>query len=393
MAPLTPPRRPTVCIDCRYIRERPSGIATIVQALVDCIPGWAPDLDFVLIKHPQAPARLCAASNVREVVVAREANGPATLFALPRFIDLAGVDLFHCPFNILPHGLWMRTVVTVCDVMWLKTPGWARSPGWWGYVQQAFYQHGTWRSIRHATRIIAISKATHDEIASLDPRAASRTRVVLEGVAVEFRRLHGEDGVQRVQRVRAKYVPGAKRYVLTVGQYVGYKNHETVVRAFALAFQHDPDVHLVLVQRLGNGQRGLTEIARSMGIADRVHILPSVSQDDLIALYNGALALCHPSLVEGFGNPPAEAMACGCPVVTSNRSSMPEVSGVAALLVDPEDSAEVARGLRRVAYDAGLANSMRDRGLKRAGELSWQACARATLDVYREVLQAPPSSM
>jgi glycosyltransferase involved in cell wall biosynthesis len=378
--------RPTVCIDCRYIRERPSGIATIVQSLVDFIPGWAPDLDFVLLKHPKAPERLCAEPNVREVVVSQEANGPATLFVLPKLVDLSQVDLFHCPYNILPHGLRMPTVVTVCDVMWLKTPHWARSAGWWGYVEQAFYQHGTWRSIHHATRIIAISQATRSEIASLDPDAASRTRVVLEGVSEDFRMLQGQDRAERLKDVRERCVPGAQRYILTVGQYVGYKNHETVVRAFALAFWDDPGVHLVLVQRLGNGKRVLTDLARSLGVEDRVHFLHTVAFEDLVALLNGAIALCHPSLVEGFGNLPSEAMSSGCPVVTSNRSSMPEVSGVAALLVDPEDPADVAHALRRVAYESGLAESMRERGLARAKQLTWQACARGTLDVYREVL-------
>jgi len=96
---------------------------------------------------------------------------------------------------------------------------------------------------------------------------------------------------------------------------------------------------------------------------------------------------CHPSLYEGFGNGPAEAMAAGCPVVTSNRSSMPEVSGVAALLVDPESIESVAAALRRVAHEPGLAASMRERGLRRAKELSWKTCAEGTLAVYRETLE------
>jgi glycosyltransferase involved in cell wall biosynthesis len=379
------PVRRTVCIDCRYIRERPSGIGPIVQAIVDHVPRSAPDLDFLLLKHPKAPDRLCASPNVSELVVPHEANGPATLFLLPRVVDLRSVDLFHCPFNILPHGLRMPTVVTVCDVMWLKTPQDARSPGPWGMVEQAFYQHGTWRSLRHATRIIAISRATLSEIASLDKAAAERTCVVLEGVSGDFRPLRGDERATRTQNVRSRLRDG-ERYVLTVGQYIGYKNHDTVVRAFALAFRDRSDMHLFFVQRLGNGKGVLSQLAHSLGIGERVHFLHGVPLEDLVALYNGAVALCHPSLVEGFGNPPAEAMACGCPVVTSNRSSMPEVAGGAALLVDPENHADVARALARVASEPELRESMRARGLARAKELSWKACAEGTLAVYREVL-------
>ena len=386
MAPQPATHRRTVCIDCRYIRERPSGIGAIVQALVDRIPGWAPDLDFVLLKHPNGPRRLSREPNTRDVVVPREANGPATLFWLPAIVDLRHVDLFHCPFNLLPHWLRMPTVVTVCDVMWLTNPGWARAPGWWGLVERVFYRHGIRRALSRATRIIAISHATRSEILSLSGAAAERTRVVLEGVSEDFRMLEGEEREEAVRAACARHLGGVASYVLTVGQYARYKNHETVVRAFARAFRDDPRVHLALVHRLGDGERVLRPLARSLGNEDRVHFLHDVPFRDLVALYNGAIALCHPSLVEGFGNPPCEAMACGCPVITSNRSSMPEVSGVAALLVDPEDVADVASALRRVACEPGLAESMRNRGLQRAKELTWRACAEGTLAVYREAL-------
>lgn len=380
------PKRPTVAIDCRYIRERPSGIATIVQALVDHLPTMAPDLDFFFLKHPKAPARLSDAPNVREQVVPQEANGPETLLLLPRFVDLSGVDLFHATFNILPAGLRMPTVVTLCDVMWMKYPEWARSPGLWGRVETVFYQHGIQRALREASRLVAISEATRSEIGTLDRGAWERTRVALEGISADYRPLEGEEGRRAVEAARAKLLPGVKRYVLTVGQFAPYKNHVTVVRAFAQAFRDDPEVHLALVQRLGPGQKVIEPLARDLGVDRRVHFLSGVPLPELVALYNGAIALCHPSLYEGFGNCPAEAMACGCPVVTSNRSSMPEVSGVAAELVDPEDPDDVAAALRRVARDPALAASMRARGLARAAELTWKAHAEKNLRAYRELL-------
>ena len=379
-------KRPSVCVDCRYIRERPSGIATIVQALVDHLPALAPDLDFFFLKHPKAPPRLSTASNVREQVVLQEANGPETLLALSRFVDLRGVDLFHSTFNILPAGLTMPTVVTLCDVMWMKYPEWARSPGLWGRVETAFYQNGIGRALRKASRLVAISDATRTEIGTLDRGAWERTRVALEGISTDYRALEGDDGRRAIDAARAKHLPGVGRYVLTVGQFAPYKNHITVVRAFATAFRDDPDVHLALVQRLGPGQKVLEPLARSLGVERRVHFLSGVPFEELVALYNGALALCHPSLYEGFGNCPAEAMACGCPVVTSNRSSMPEVSGVAAELVNPEDADDVAAALRRVARDPALAASMRARGLARAAELTWKAHAEKNLRAYRELL-------
>lgn len=383
---MTPRKRSTVCIDCRYIRERPSGIATIVQALVEHLPSMAPDLDFFFLRHPNAPARLSFAPNVRERVVRYEANGPATLFALPRLVDLRGVDLFHGTFNTLPVGLTMPTVVTLCDVMWIKHADWARSSGLRGHVETAFYRNGMWRSLRQASRLVAISEATRSEIGTLDRGAWERTRVALEGVSDDYHPLEGEAGRRALEAARAKYLPGARRYVLTVGQFTPYKNHVTVVRAFATAFRDQPDVHLALVQRLGPGPKVLEPLARSLGIEGRVKFLSGVPLPELVALYGGAIALCHPSLYEGFGNCPAEAMACGCPVVTSNRSSMPEVSGVAALLVDPENPHDVAAALHRVAREPDLAASMRARGLVRAKELTWKGHAERNLRVYREIL-------
>jgi glycosyltransferase involved in cell wall biosynthesis len=375
-----------ICIDCRYIRERPSGIFWLVQALVDHLPRLAPDLRFLLLKHPRAPARLSDYPNVEERVVKQEANGPATLLYLPRVVDLRGVRLFHATFNILPAGLEMPSVVTLCDVMWLKHPYWARSPGLWGYVETLFYQRGIRQALRHATRIGAISQATKDEIGTIDRAAYERTRVTLLGVAPEFRPLEGAEARAEIDRVRTKWVPGASRYVLTVGQYIGYKNHERVVRAFASAFADHPEIHLALVQRLGEGERVLGPIVRELSLEGRVHFLSGLSLPELVALYNGAITLCHPSLYEGFGNPPVEALASGCPVVTSNRSSMPEVSAVAGILVNPEDVADIAGALRRVAFEPGLAEGMRARGLTRAKELTWEAFARGNLAIYREIL-------
>lgn len=375
-----------ICIDCRYIRERPSGIGALVQALVDNLPRLAPDLHFFFLKHPRGPARLSHAPNAHEVVVSEEANGPGTLLFLPQIVDLRGVSLFHATFNILPAGLRMPTVATVHDVMWLKYPSSARSPGLWGHIETAFYQRGIRHALRHASRIAAVSEATRVEIGKLDPAAYRRTRLTLAGISQDFRRLEGEEGERKVSEAKARYLPGAERYVLTVGQYAAYKNHDAVVRAFARAFRDDPGVHLGLVQRLGPGERALGPLVRKLGIVDRVHFLPAVPIEDLIALYNGALVLCHPSLYEGFGIPPAEALGCGCPVITSNRSSMPEVSGAAALLVDPESDEAIATALRRVAYEPGLAERMRERGLERKEQLCLEAFARANLEIYRELL-------
>lgn len=362
---------PLICIDCRYVRRRPSGIGEVTAQLAAHAPAMMPEARFLLLRHPDAP-RLTDAANVDERVVAHAANGPVTMWTLPRFVDLSGVALFHAPFNILPAGLRMPTVATVHDLMWLTHAEWAARPGWRGRVDRAFYRHGIRRAVRHSTRIAAVSGTTAADIAALEPAAAERTRVTLSGVDAQFRPLPAS--------------ARQRRYILSVGQFAPYKNHLALLEAFARIARALPNLDLVFVQRQGAGSAALAPRAIALGLAERVRFLPPMDREGLVRLYNDAVALAHPSLMEGFGNPLAEAMACGCPVVTSDRSAMPEVTGGAALLVDPEDTDAIAAALRRVATDRALAEDLRARGLARARQLSWRAFAQANVAIYRELL-------
>lgn len=376
----------TICIDCRYIGPRPSGIAEVVQGLVDHLPELAPDLDFLLLKHPARTAPLSLAANVREAVVPQAANGPATMWWLPRVVDLAGVDLFHATFNIMPAGLAMPCVATIHDIMWLTNPGWC-NPGPWGHVERHFHAHGLKRALDHAAAIATVSQASADAIAAYRPAAAARTHVTLSGVSPQFRPLASGGGTALAQGL-----PPGRRFVLTVGQHAPYKNHEGALRAFALAFRDRDDIDLVLVQRMGRRTRSLLRLARDLGLAGRVHLPRSVDRDMMVRLYSDAAVLLHPSFCEGFGNPVAEAMACGCPVVTSDVSAMPEVAGGAARLADPRDIAAIAQALREVADTPALAEAMRRKGLRRAAQLSWRGFAAANLAIYRQVLSTASRS-
>lgn len=372
--------RNTVCVDCRYLGPRPSGIAETVRALVEFAPILAPDMDFLFLRSPAHPGPLHEAANVREIVVPQPANGPATMWWLPEVVDLSGVGLFHATFNIMPAGLGMPCVTTVHDLMWLTRPGLCSSRAL-GRMKALFHAHGIRRALHCATAIATVSEASRAEIAALVPAAAGRTFVTRSGVSPDFRPAR-PDG----DRLAALGLRPHGRFVLAVGQYAPYKNHEGALRAFAHAFSDQPDIDLVLVQRMGQGAGGLLRLARKLGVAERVRLLRPVSRSDLVLLYSMAAALLHPSFCEGFGNPLAEAMACGCPVVTSDLSAMPEVTAGAALLAPPHDPPAIAAALRSAVNDQRRATAMRHAGLARARQLSWRAFAADNLAIYRRVL-------
>src|SRR5690606_16674046 len=313
---------------------------------------------------PAHTGPLSRAANVREAVVPQAANGPATMWWLARVVDLTGVNLFHATFNIMPAGLTMPCVVTVHDLMWLTDPGLCAA-GPPGRLKAMFHAHGIRRALNRAAAIATVSEASRAAIRAADPAAAERTFVTTSGVSPEFAPTPPDRAALAAMGLRPD-----RPFVLTVGQYAPYKNHEGAVRAFALAFAEGPPVDLVLVQRQGGRAGQLLRLAKDLGVEQRVHVLAPIGRPALVTLYSMAAALLHPSFCEGFGNPLAEAMACGCPVVTSNVSAMPEVTGGAALLAPPNDPAALAAALRAAVLDPRQAEVLRAAGKARAAALS-----------------------
>jgi glycosyltransferase involved in cell wall biosynthesis len=370
-----------IALDCRYLGPKPSGIGEAVAALVQYLPDMAPDYEFTLLRNPLRREPLSMAANVREVVVQAAANGPVSLLHLPLAVDLAGIDLFHAPANILPGGLRMPAITTIHDIMWLTHPEWCNS-GLWGRVERGFYRRGITRALSRSAAVATVSAASRDAICAYAPQMAGRVAVTRSGVASDFVPVPRDDAL-----LAQIGLPPGRRYCLIVGQGAVYKNHDRALRAFAAAFGQRDDLDLVLVRRRGASGDELERLAATLGIAARVHLLPTVTRVQLVQLYASAEVLLHPSLCEGFGNPVAEAMACGCPVVTSDRSAMPEVADGAAVLVDPYDISAIAAALRRVVDDRALRDAMRAKGLARAAVLDWRAFAAENLALYRRVLE------
>ena len=288
--------------------------------------------------------------------------------ALARRARQAGADVVHVPAAFAPRVPDRPVVLTIHDVLPF------RYPELFPRVVVA-YSRLTWRSAaRRAARVITGSEHTRGELVELLGVPAERVVVTPYGVDARFRPQEPD------RDLLAKRFGIDRPYVLCVGTLEPRKNLVTALRAFA-GIAGETDALLVVAGGAGWGNE---VFERELPNApERVRLTGYVSDEELVSLYSGAGCFLFPSLYEGFGLPVLEAMACGAPVVTGDTSSLPEAAGDAALMVPPSDVDAVADAVLRVLTDDALAADLRRRGLERAAARTWDACAAATVDVYR----------
>ena len=211
---------------------------------------------------------------------------------------------------------------------------------------------------------------------------AERVIAIPLAASAAFRRVSSEQAQQACARYAI--IPG--KFILYVGVLEPRKNVPLLMEAYAQIAAEYPDVPLIIAGKKGWMYEEIFQQVTQLGIAERTRFLGYVPEDDLIGLYNAARVFVYPSRYEGFGLPVLEAMQCGVPVITCDVSSMPEVAGDAALLVNPDDAPGLAQSMRRVLDDDALARDLSQRGQARATQFSWQRCARETLEVYRSLV-------
>jgi alpha-1,3-rhamnosyl/mannosyltransferase len=248
-------------------------------------------------------------------------------------------------------------------------------------VVQPFWSTAIRSAIRRADRILAVSQHSADDTLRVDPSCGSRLRVTLNGKSPSFRPMAKVDA----EHLSAYIVPPGRRFFLVVGGGYPNKNHVTAVSAFAKAFPHSQDIGLLVIQRRRTLPKELRQLLHRLRFDSRIQVRRDVRNDELVALYNRAEALVFPSLYEGFGLPVLEAMACGCPVICSNVTSLPEVAGKAALFVKPMDEQAIAEAMRRIIKDENLRQSLGQQGVQRAALFDWRKTVVETVLVYREI--------
>ena len=375
-------------IDVSWTQGPPSGTATYITGLVEALTRVGPRHEYVLFtrsvlgrsapRRHESALRSIDAPSVKYVAVDAPLTNLRQQVSLPLALRRQQLDLYHSPAFFLPLAWRGPAVVSMFDVNFL------RLRETWKPGRRVMYLSLALQAplaARQAGRIITLSRASACDIARLLRVSLDKVAVVPAAPRDVFRRAPAPCAVEDVQR---RY----GRFFLSVGVLAPQKNLERVLRAFAQL--SDRTTRLVLAGRPAGAYTGeiLRPLAHTLGLEGRVVFADAPDDEMLRTLYHAAVALVYPSLGEGFGLPIVEAMACGCPVITSNISSMPEVAGDAALLVDPHAVAALAGALQRLLAEPALRADLAARGRARAALFTWDEAARQTLRCYDEAVCA-----
>ena len=297
--------------------------------------------------------------------------------ALPLKIWRDQIDVFHATAFSAPVAIPCLSVLTVLDLTIVKHPEWFDHRWFYFYTKIMLPILA-----RRADRIVTISQCSKRDL--MDYYGLSAGKIAVIPPAVDHRLFHVNHNPESIQLARERFGIYGK-YILSVGTLEPRKNFSRLVESFAILRRHAAeDCRLVIVGEKGWKYDQIFRTVRALGLEDKVQFLGYVPEQDLPLLYRGAELFVYPSLYEGFGVPILEAMACGCPVVCSNRSAMPEVAGEAAILVNPEDPEGIAQVMGHVLSDPSLADAMRTVGKERAQRFCWDDSARMLFDVYKE---------
>ena len=366
-----------VAIDARKLHD--FGIGTYIRNLLRHLARIDSETEYVLLTAPaDLDVAATLAPNFRAVLEDSPNYSLREQWHVPWVLHREKPDVFHAPHYVLPQAVPCRSVVTIHDCIHLMFPQYLPNRAAYAYARGSM-----WTAARKADRILTVSEASKHDILRFFKVAPEKIEVVYNAIDERFWNVPAPEDIERVrERYQLAY-----RFVLYVGNIKPHKNHVRLIEAFNMLRGRPgfDDVRLLIIGDEISRLPALRRAVHMYKLHKEVRFLGYQPDDTLAILYRIASVFAFPSLYEGFGLPPLEAMACGTPVVTSNVSSLPEVTGGAAVLVDPHDVGSIADGIAQVLDNPGLAAEMRQKGLERARHFSWERSVARTKGVYQEV--------
>ena len=369
---------PEVLLDLRIVREQLTGVGRYLLRVFEELQSTS-GADLRVTGLVRTDQQLPVSGPTRALRGAAGRAAPLDLtqwWRLPRALRGDPYALFHYTYFDLPPIARTRPIVATCyDLEPLRHPDlFPRRLVW--------YSRLLVRALRRADRVVTISHATAGDVEALAGIPADRIVVTHLGVDAGFRPMPAED----VARVRAVYAL-PERFVCYVGNTMPHKNLARAIEAMARVQRGCGRVPFLIAGAPDCYRPSVAAAAVRCGLGDAVRFIGKVPDADLPGLLSAAAVFLYPSLYEGFGLPVLEALACGCPVVTSNRASLPEVAGDAARICDPLDVGALAEAVASLLTDAGAAAALRRAGPARAAAFTWARCAARHRDLYLELLR------
>ncbi len=384
-----------IAIDVRRITD--FGIGTYIRNLIRSLAALDNHNEYTLITGTPECADLAGLPRNFQTSYFRGVNGkPLTLISYPVYLRSVPVDVFHIPLNAVPFWMPRPYVVTIHDMASLlfgQNPGVRNSVRLWQLRQ----------GLINASQVIAVSNATRRDVETFLGIPRSRIRTIYNAPDPMF----GEPSSPAIACVGEetyRYPPDMQRildryqihypFLLYAGRTNPQKNLPRLVEAFAVVrgeLREHPmyrDLRLIIIGDDISRRSTLRHAVIRSRVEQSVRFLGFVPIETLRVFYQAAAAFVFPSLYEGFGLPPLEAMACGTPVITSGVSSLPEVVGDAAMIVNPENVFDIARGIRETLVDLELRSALVLKGFQQLRRFSWTDTAARVLDTYEEVAAA-----
>ena len=355
-------------IDARVVHYQRAGIGQYTLRLAQALATVDSQNSYVILQSRKDSAPLVQGANLRRRNLWTPPHHRYEQWLAPLELFPIGLDVLHCPDFIPPFHRPCPAVITVHDLAFLRFPGilTEESRRYYGQIE---------RAVHSAEHIIAVSESTKRDLVALAGADAGKITVVYEAAGPEFR----PADAARIAAVRQRYGLQGD-YILFVSTIEPRKNIPFLLEAYAQMRSTWPDAGeppgLVLAGKQGWLYDSVFVMLEQLGLRDSAIFTGGVPVEDLPALYSGACCFVLPSLYEGFGLPVLEAMSCGTPVITTNVSSLPEVAGDAALLVDPQDMLGLSMAMQRLCQDEALRRDLSARGRAQAARFSWERRTR-----------------
>ena len=371
-------------VDARLVYHQPAGISRYTGHLLQAMAELDTTDEFIVFQHRRHKTPLIDAPNFRRATLYSPVHHRLEQYALALELYRFPLDLLHSTDFIPALHAPYKSVITVHDLAFLHYPHFltTESAAYYGLIDKA---------VVRADHIIVPSEHTRQDLIGQMGVSADKVSVIYEAANPSFAPLP----VEATRRAMAAKYGLPETYILTVGTIEPRKNVIGLLQGFACLrdkFGLTAPVGLVVAGGRCWLYEETLEAVHNLGLDDSTFFVGRVSDEDLHKLYVGARAHVHVAYYEGFGLPPLEAMACGTPTIVSNVSSLPEVVGDAALLVNPRDEEEIAVAMHRLLTDNALHAELREKGLQRARTFSWEKAAQRTLAVYRQVVAARPAA-